>query len=161
MNKTSIGIRLAAVMLALVTVDLAQAADPLEAYPVKGQVIQRLHAFDNPEGSIFSADGRYVAFNSLATNLVPGDTEDNDILDVFVRDLLTGATTIASLGAAGQHGGDSSAVSGSAFSSDDHMLAFSSFAPNFVPGDTNGTADAFLREFKAGNSSTRVEGKQQ
>jgi len=109
----------------------------------------------------FSADGRYVAFNSLATNLVPGDTEDNDILDVFVRDLWTGATTIASLGAAGQHGGDSSAVSGSAFSSDDHMLAFSSFAPNFVPGDTNGTADAFLREFKAGNSSTRVEGKQQ
>jgi Tol biopolymer transport system component len=109
----------------------------------------------------FSADGRYVAFNSLATNLVPGDTEDNDILDVFVRDLWTGATTIASLGAAGQHGGDSSSVSGIAFSSDDRVLAFSSFAPNFVPGDTNGTADAFLREFKAGNSSTRVEGKQQ
>ena len=109
----------------------------------------------------FSADGRYVAFNSLATNLVPGDTEDNDILDVFVRDLRTGATTIASLGAAGQHGGDSSSVSGIAFSSDDRVLAFSSFAPNFVPGDTNGTADAFLREFKAGKSSTRVEGKQQ
>ena len=107
----------------------------------------------------FSADGRYVAFNSLATNLVPGDTKDNDILDVFVRDLRAGTTTIASLGSAGQHGGDSSSVSGIAFSSDDQMLAFSSFAPNFVPGDTNGTADAFLREFKAGNSSTRVEGK--
>ena len=50
-------------------------------------------------------------------------------------------------------------MSGIAFSSDNQMLAFSSFAPNFVPGDTNGTADAFLREFKAGNSSTRVEGK--
>lgn len=66
MNKTSIGIRLAAATLALVTVDLAQAADPLEAYPVKGQVIQRLHAFDNPEGSIFSADGRFVFVSSSA-----------------------------------------------------------------------------------------------
>ena len=66
MNKTSIGIRLAAIALALPTVNLAQAADPLEAYPVKGQVIQRLHAFDNPEGSIFSADGRYVFVSSSA-----------------------------------------------------------------------------------------------
>ena len=114
---------------------------------------------ENVGAPSFSADGRYVAFNSLATNLVPGDTKDNDILDVFVRDLRAGTTTIASLGAVGQHGGDSSSVSGIAFSSDDQMLAFSSFAPNFVPGDTNGTADAFLREFKAGNPSTRVEGK--
>jgi DNA-binding beta-propeller fold protein YncE len=66
MNKTSIGIRLAAVTLALVTVDWAQAANPLEAYPVKGQVIQRLHAFDNPEGTIFSADGRYVFVSNSA-----------------------------------------------------------------------------------------------
>jgi Tol biopolymer transport system component len=111
----------------------------------------------------FSADGRYVAFSSLATNLVPGDDRANDIMDVFVRDLRAGTTTIASLGAGGQHGSDSSAVSGIAFSSDDHVLAFSSFASNFVPGDTNGTADAFLREFKAGSrySSVRVEGKQQ
>ena len=67
---------------------------------------------ENVGAPSFSADGRYVAFNSLATNLVPGDTKDNDILDVFVRDLRTGTTTIASLGAAGEHGGDSSAVSG-------------------------------------------------
>jgi Tol biopolymer transport system component len=116
---------------------------------------------ENVGAPSFSADGRYVAFNSLATNLVPGDTKDNDILDVFVRDLRAGTTTIASLGSAGQHGGDSSAVSGIAFSSDDRMLAFSSFAPNFVDGDTNGTADAFLRQFRAGNSATRVEGKKQ
>jgi hypothetical protein len=50
-------------------------------------------------------------------------------------------------------------VSGTAFSADDRALAFSSFAGNFVPGDTNGTADAFLRELGAGNSSSRVEGK--
>ena len=67
---------------------------------------------ENVGAPSFSADGRYVAFNSLATNLVPGDTKDNDILDVFVRDLRAGTTTIASVGAAGQHGGDSSSVSG-------------------------------------------------
>jgi Tol biopolymer transport system component len=111
----------------------------------------------------FSVDGRYVAFSSLASNLVPGDDKANDIMDVFVRDLRAGTTTIASLGAAGQHGADSSAVSGIAFSSDDHVLAFSSFASNFVPGDTNGTADAFLRELKAGSrySSACVEGNRQ
>jgi Tol biopolymer transport system component len=107
----------------------------------------------------FSADGRYVAFNSLASNLAPGDDQAIDILDVFVRDLRAGTTSIASLGAAGQHGADSSSVSGTAFSADDRALAFSSFAGNFVPGDTNGTADAFLRELGAGNSSSRVEGK--
>jgi Tol biopolymer transport system component len=107
----------------------------------------------------FSADGRYVAFGSLATNLVPNDDQANDIMDVFVRDLRAGTTTIASLGTTGQHGLDSSAVSGIAFSRDDHLLAFSSFAPNFVPGDTNGTADAFLRDFEGSRySSAHVEG---
>ena len=37
-----------------------------------------------------SADGRFVAFNSDATNLVPGDT--NGARDVFVRDRQTGTT---------------------------------------------------------------------
>jgi Tol biopolymer transport system component len=113
---------------------------------------------ENVGAPSFSADGRYVAFNSLASNLAPGDDKANDILDVFVRDLRAGTTTIASVGAAGQHGADSSSVSGTAFSGDDRVLAFSSFAGNLVPGDTNGTADAFLRELGAGNSSARVEG---
>src|SRR5438067_2367503 len=42
-----------------------------------------------------SADGRYVAFYSQATNLVPGDT--NGTFDVFVRDLLTNTTTRVSV----------------------------------------------------------------
>ena len=109
-------------------------------------------------GLSFSADGHYVAFTSLASNLVPDDT--NEITDVFVRDLRAGKTTLASVGAAGQQGGDSSAVSGSVFSADDRLLAFSSWAPNFVPGDTNGTADAFLRDFRVSRySSVGVEGR--
>src|SRR5271169_4260502 len=51
MKKTLIGGRLAALTLGLAAVGLAQAADPLQPYPVKGQVVQRLNAFDNPEGS--------------------------------------------------------------------------------------------------------------
>ena len=46
----------AAATLAVAAAGLAQAAEPLQPYPVKGQVIQRLKAFDNPEGSIFSAE---------------------------------------------------------------------------------------------------------
>jgi hypothetical protein len=66
MNKSLIGVLLAAVTLALAAAGLAQAAEPLQPYPVKGQVIQRLNAFDNPEGSIFSADGRFVFISNSA-----------------------------------------------------------------------------------------------
>jgi Tol biopolymer transport system component len=106
-----------------------------------------------------SADGRYVAFTSLASNLVPGDR--NGITDVFVRDLRAGTTTLASLGVSGQQGGDSSAVAAVAFSTDDRMLAFSSYASNLVPNDTNSKTDAFVRNFDAANrySSVGVEGR--
>jgi hypothetical protein len=60
MNRSLIGVPLAAVTLVLAAAGLAQATEPLQPYPVKGQVIQRLNAFDNPEGSIFSADGQFV-----------------------------------------------------------------------------------------------------
>jgi hypothetical protein len=66
MNKSLIGVWLAAVTLAVAAAGLAQAAEPLQPYPVKGQVIQRLNTFDNPEGSIFSADGRFVFISNSA-----------------------------------------------------------------------------------------------
>jgi Tol biopolymer transport system component len=91
-----------------------------------------------------SPDGRYVAFTSLATNLVGGDV--NDITDVFVRDLRAGTTSLVSLGDSGNQGGDASSVGGAAFSADDRYLAFSSWASNFVPGDTNDVPDAFVRD---------------
>jgi Tol biopolymer transport system component len=90
-----------------------------------------------------SADGRYVAFTSLATNLVAGDA--NDITDVFVRDLRAGTTTLVSLGAAGNQGDDASSAGGAVFSADDRYLAFSSWAGNLVAGDTNDKPDAFVR----------------
>jgi Tol biopolymer transport system component len=98
-------------------------------------------------GLTISADGRYVAFTSLASNLIGHDA--NDITDVFIRDLRTGTTTLASLGAGGQ-GNDASSVggagSGLGFSAGARYLAFSSWAANFIAGDTNDKPDAFVRK---------------
>jgi len=97
-------------------------------------------------GMSFSADGRYVAFNSLATNLVAND--DNDITDVFIRDLRTNRTQLVSLGMHGQ-GDDASWIGlGNAFTRDGRHLLFASWAANLVPGDTNGVADVFLRDLR-------------
>jgi Tol biopolymer transport system component len=92
-----------------------------------------------------SSDGRYVAFASLASNLVAGDA--NQITDVFVRDLAAGRTILASLGNDGSQGDDGSWPGGVAFSANDHFLAFSSWAANLVAADTNTVPDAFVRGF--------------
>ena len=64
MSKTLLRAHLAAAALAVAS--FTQAADQLQPYPVKGQVVQRLNAFDNPEGSIFSADGKFVFVSNSA-----------------------------------------------------------------------------------------------
>jgi Tol biopolymer transport system component len=96
-----------------------------------------------------SSDGRYVTFDSTATNLVTGDT--NGATDVFVHDLLTGATTRVSTDSSGTQGnGDSS---NPAASSDGRYIAFVSAAGNLVNGDTNGTADVFVHDRVTGATS--------
>jgi Tol biopolymer transport system component len=89
-----------------------------------------------------SANGRYVAFTSNATNLVPGDT--NGGWDVFLHDLQTAATFRVSLGApfTQANEGSYSAV----LSHDARFVAFASDADNLVPGDTNGSTDVFVRD---------------
>src|SRR6266571_2943311 len=90
-----------------------------------------------------SADGRFVAFASAASNLVPGDT--NGVPDVFVHDLLTGATERVSVDSAGGEANGQSVGpgirGGSAFgariSGDGRLVAFDSIATNLVAGDTN------------------------
>ncbi|NGM14163.1 hypothetical protein ENC19_16520 [Verrucosispora sp. CWR15] len=100
-------------------------------------------------GPMMSADGRIVAFTSDATNLVPGDT--NGVADVFLRDLRAGTTVRASLAAnCGQGNGGSSY--GPMMSADGRIVAFTSDATNLVPGDTNGVADVFLRDLRAGTT---------
>jgi archaellum component FlaF (FlaF/FlaG flagellin family) len=87
-----------------------------------------------------SADGRYVAFQSWASNLVPGDT--NGMPDVFVYDRQTDTIERVSLASDGTQANHLSAVS--SISVDGRYVAFNSFASNLVPGDTNGVEDAFL-----------------
>lgn len=95
-----------------------------------------------------SADGRFVAFNSLAGNLVPDDT--NDTNDVFVHDRQTGTTRRVSVGARGFQGDRFSEAP--ALSADGRLVAFRSYASNLVPGDTNGTMDVFVRDRQAGTT---------
>jgi len=98
-----------------------------------------------------SANGRFVAFRSIATNLVPGDT--NDRRDIFVRDLLTNTTTLVSASSNGDRANASSTLC--YISADGRFVAFSSNADNLVPGDTNNNEDIFVRDTFA-NTTTRV-----
>ena len=91
-----------------------------------------------------SADGRYVAFWSAASNLVADDT--NGVSDVFVRDRKTNTTTLVSASSAGE-GGDGDSMYPS-ISADGRYVAFSSLASNLVAGDTNGVSDVFIHDLK-------------
>ncbi len=95
-----------------------------------------------------SADGRFVAFESRATNLVGGDT--NGVADVFVRDRVTGTTERVSVDSAGTEGNGASGVS--AISADGRFVAFLSSAANLVPGDTNGVGDVFVHDRQTGRT---------
>ncbi|HEV8114283.1 MAG TPA: hypothetical protein VGR31_16040 [Planctomycetota bacterium] len=99
-------------------------------------------------GFSVSGDGRYVAFSSLADDLVPGDT--NGVADVFVRDRTTGSVTRVSVGAGGGQADGPSY--GASLSADGRFVAFNSGATNLVPGDTNGKLDTFVRDLLAGTT---------
>lgn len=98
-----------------------------------------------------SANGRYVAFRSAATNLVPGDT--NGALDVFVHDRQSGITSRGSMATGGGQSNNNSFIP--ALSADGRFVAFHSFATNLVPGDTNGVLDVFVHDRQTG-ATTRV-----
>lgn len=98
-----------------------------------------------------SADGRFVAFWSSATNLVPGDT--NEAWDVFVRDRVKRRTARVSVGQGGAQGNGGSGEG--PISANGRFVAFTSFASNLVGGDTNGTWDIFVRD-RWRNETTRA-----
>lgn len=95
-----------------------------------------------------SADGRYVAFESWASNLVPGDA--NGACDVFVYDRQTSTIERVSVASGG---GDANADSyGPSISADGRYVAFDSDASDLVPGDSNGAADVFVRDRQSGTT---------
>ena len=94
-----------------------------------------------------SADGRYVVFDSLASNLVDNDT--NDASDVFLHDLQSHQTTRISLDPLGNQ---LDASSGAAdISADGRFVVFISDADNLVSGDTNNVDDVFVLDRQTGH----------
>jgi Tol biopolymer transport system component len=98
-----------------------------------------------------SADGRYVAFVSDATNLVLDD--DNETTDVFVRDMQSGVTTRVSVASDGTEANSRS--TNPKISADGRFVVFESEASNLVADDTNGWTDIFVHDRETGET-TRV-----
>lgn len=104
------------------------------------------HTGGAPNGHSFvrncSPDGRFIAFYSLASDLVPDDT--NDVRDIFIHDTLQGVTERISIT---WNGGETNDISEAPdVSADGRYVAFASLATNLVPDDTNGVWDVFLRD---------------
>ncbi len=122
-----------------------------------GSIIRVSVASDGTEGAgssymvSFSANGRYMVFDSDAPNLVPKDT--NDTNDVFMHNLQTTKTTRISVASDGTQGNEASYSP--SISADGRYVVFTSDASNLVSGDTNGKADIFLYERETGKT-TRV-----
>jgi hypothetical protein len=98
-------------------------------------------AIGGASGGRISADGRIVAFESAAGNLVPGDT--NSARDIFLRDRATAATIRVSVRTFGSQIGYECFQF--TMSEDGSAAVFSSLAPDIVDDDTNGYYDLFIR----------------
>lgn len=106
-------------------------------------------------GSTLTPEGRYVAFTSAASNLVPNDT--NSIPDVFIRDWQSGVTLLASVGAQAiapysPIGSESPEVS-----ADGRFVAFYSTATNLVAGVTN-SGEIYVRDLVAATTTLASAG---
>jgi len=104
-----------------------------------------------------SADGRYVAFRSFATNLVSGNTNSGTCAgsgqtnpsDVYVHDRQTGTTELVSVGMNGTQNGCSWQPS---ISGDGRFVAFVSAATGLIPSDSNAAWDVFVRDRQTGRT---------
>jgi Tol biopolymer transport system component len=102
----------------------------------------------NSSSPSLSADGRWIAYASAATNLVPNDT--NGVTDIFVHDRQTGQTTRVSVSTNGEQGHGRSTFP--ALSGNGRYVAYPSEAANLVPADTNGLPDIFVHDRLTGET---------
>ena len=105
-------------------------------------------ADDYTSSPSISDDGRYVAFDSDAGNLVSDDT--NGVRDVFVRDRVAGTTTRVSVHSDGTEG--TGVSQGSVISGNGRYVTFWSEATNLVAGDANGARDVFVHDLQTGTT---------
>lgn len=103
--------------------------------------------------SSVSANGRYIAFFSYASNLVAGDT--NSQPDIFVRDRITGENVLVSVKSDGTLANNDSRAP--VISADGRYVAFSSYATNLVDNDLNGAEDIFLHDRDTDNDGVYDE----
>ena len=96
-----------------------------------------------------SADGRYIAFSDASSDLVPGD--NNNKIDVFVKDIVTNTTTRVSVSTQGVEGNDDS--NEPELSSDGRYVVFSSYASNLVANDNNNGEDIFVHDMQLGTTT--------
>ena len=118
-------------------------SDAIERVSVNASGTEGNGGSDEPA---ISADGRHVAFQSAATNLVSGDT--NGTNDVFIYHRQTSAIERVSVDASGTEGNGESRYP--SISADSRYVAFESTAANLVSGDTNSVTDVFVYDRLAG-----------
>ncbi|MBF0160387.1 MAG: PD40 domain-containing protein [Magnetococcales bacterium] len=111
----------------------------LQANTTLGVTLQGNGDSDAP---VLSADGRFVAFTSKASNLVTNDT--NGRTDIFVYDRMTNAFSRVNISSGGEQGnGDANTP---ALSADGRFVVFSSSARNLVTNDSNNSWDIFVHD---------------
>ncbi len=102
----------------------------------------------NSINPVISSNGQFIAFESLANNLVPDDT--NGLYDVFLRDVVAGTTTLVSVSTNAGVGDGPSRFP--VMTPDGRWVAFESTATNLAAGDANGMKDVFLRDLQSGTT---------
>ena len=149
MSPTRLSLRIAPILVAFVAALALLAA----GFGADTQTERVSVASDGSEadrqsvGPAISADGRYVAFESDATMLVPNDTNSRDI---FVHDRMSGETTRVNVATGGGQAGNIGQYAD--ISDDGRYVAFSTAAENMVGGDTNGQDDVFVRDRLSGTT---------
>ncbi len=147
-NRVAAVVLVAGLMSAGLAGSTAAAAD---AFPQLVSVSSSGMSGDNSSaGGSMSRDGKLVAFASFASDLVPGDT-NGGVQDCFVRDRISGVTTLVSVGEGGVPS-DGNCYS-PAISADGSVVAFHSLATTLVPDDTNSYGDVFVHDLQSGVTS--------
>ncbi len=124
---------------------LSLLAGSLSAQPIIRASQSSAGEAPNPANSArasISADGRHVAFRSLAFNLVPNDSNSN--WDIFVHDRLTRTTVLVSVSSTGEQANAES--DNPVLSADGRYVAFDSYASNLIANDWNNFRDIFLHD---------------
>lgn len=103
---------------------------------------------DSSYGRI-SGDGRFVVFQTTASNLVAGDT--NASADILVHELATAITTRVSVSSSGLQANGKSIFA--SITRDGRLVAFESYANNLIAGDTTIEPDVFLHDRATGQTS--------